>query len=65
VPVVDHYLKLMEVYLQYQNKSSLIPFTRKAAAQRLADEAVRSLDQLDMVRALIRPIQKPIIAGKR
>jgi len=64
VPLVDNYRQVLENYLQHQQKRSFIPFKRIASDNRLAEQTVNALDQLDALRAALRPAQKPVVAGK-
>ena len=64
VPLADKYRQLLENYLQHQQKPGIHPFRRRAHAERLAAETVQALDQLDALRAAVRPIQKPVVARK-
>ena len=60
VGLVQDYCQTIQAYLQQRDHTgSILPFTRKAARQRVVEAAVQQLDALDARRAALRPIPRP------
>jgi len=58
IPLVDKYREVLETYLERLNKS----VSDKSARQ--AQETIAQLQELDALRAIVRPQKRGFIAGK-
>ena len=63
VALVDNYRRVLQTYLQHPDKTGFIPwFGKKGGLGRVAEETLNQLDELDSLRAVVRPAQKPVAA---
>ena len=60
---VDNYCQALRSYLQHRNKTGLSRlFGQEAARNRAEEEVLKRLDELDAIRAAVRPSKKPVSA---